>query len=61
MSRKFLRPADDELLRVMIEILLVKRRRIHRVEELLDLVHGNLDPMWRALLDFETMNHMGRD
>jgi hypothetical protein len=33
----------------MIEILFVKGRRIHRVEELLDLVDEDLDPMRGAL------------
>jgi len=32
--RKFLGPAYDELLRVVVEILFNERRRVHRIEEL---------------------------
>jgi len=34
---KFLRPTQDEFLGVVVEIFFVKRRRVHRVEELVDV------------------------
>jgi len=48
--RIFPRPTNDELIRVMIEIFLVKRRGIHRIEELLDPVDKNLDPLRSAVM-----------
>lgn len=52
-SRKFLHPTDNEFLRVVIEILLVKRRRIHRVKQLLDSIDEHFDSMLRSLMQFE--------
>ncbi len=49
-SWKFLGPADNKLLGIVIEILLLKGRRVHRVEELLDSINGNLDPVVRFLV-----------
>ena len=49
-ARKFLCPTDDELFRIIIEVSLVERRRIHRVEQLLDSVNENLDSMVRFLM-----------
>jgi hypothetical protein len=38
MQRIFLRPAYDEFLKVVVEVFLVKRRRIDRVKELFELL-----------------------
>jgi hypothetical protein len=38
-----LRPTDDELLRVMIQIPLMKRRRIHGIEQLVQIRELDLD------------------
>ena len=48
-ARKFLRPTDNEFFRVIIEVSLVERRGIHRVEELLDSIDENFDSMKRSL------------
>ena len=44
-NRVFLRPSDDEVLRVVIEIALVEWRRVHRVEELVNGLHLHLDQL----------------
>ena len=49
-ARKFLCPTDDELYRIVIEIPLLERRRIHRIEQLLDLIDKNFDSIVRFLL-----------
>src|SRR5215471_15892695 len=49
-ARKFLRPTDDELFRIIIEVPLLERRRIHRVEQLLDSINENFDLMVRFLM-----------
>jgi len=41
----FLGPTDSELFRVMIEILFVERRRIHRIKKLLYPIDVDLDEM----------------
>jgi hypothetical protein len=54
-------PTDNELFSVMIEILFVKRRRIHRIEKLFHPIDVDLDAMRRVarsgtlaeLTDFE--------
>ena len=46
-ERIFACPAYDEFLRIMIEVLLVKRRRIHRVKELLDVLQLQFDGIAR--------------
>ena len=48
-ARKFLCPTDDELFGIIIEVSLVERRRIHRVEQLLDSIDQNFDLMVRSL------------
>jgi hypothetical protein len=53
----FLRPTDNELFRVVIEVLLVKGRRVHRIKELFDPIDEDLDPVRCPFADFETMNH----
>src|SRR5215218_10148398 len=50
MPMKFLRPTDDEFLRVMVQVLLMERRRIHRVEELADIAQTQFDTMRRPFL-----------
>lgn len=40
---EFLRPADDEFLGIVVEVFFLKRRRVHRIEELLDPIDVNLD------------------
>jgi len=35
--REFLRPAYDEFFRVVVEILFNERRRVHRIEELVQV------------------------
>jgi hypothetical protein len=47
---KFLCPTNNEFFRVIIEVLLLERRRIHRVEELLDSIDENFYPMKRSLV-----------
>jgi hypothetical protein len=42
---KFLCPAKNEVLGITVEILLVKRRRVHGVEELFDIAQVQLDVM----------------
>ena len=39
------RPADDELFGVGIEIALAERRRVHRVEQLIELADVHLDDL----------------
>ena len=39
----FLRPTDDEFLRIVIEIALVEGRRVHRIEELVQGLHLHFD------------------
>jgi hypothetical protein len=46
---KFPRPTDDKFFRVIIEVSFVERRRIHRVEKLLDSIDENFDSMKRSL------------
>lgn len=61
----FLGPTDNELFRVVIEILFVERRRIHRIKKLLYPIDVNLDAMGRPppsgtaaeLTDFEIESH----
>ena len=43
MPVKFLCPAKNEFLSVMVQVLFVKRRRIHGVEELIDIVQVQLN------------------
>src|SRR5512133_3061795 len=43
MQRIFLRPAYDEFLQVVVEVFLVKRRRIDRVKELFELLQLDFD------------------
>ena len=49
-ARKFSRPTDDKFFRIIIEVSLVERRRIHRVEQLLDSIDKNFDSMVRSLM-----------
>jgi hypothetical protein len=49
-ARKFLRPTDDKLFGIFIEVSLVEWRRIHRVEQLLDSINKNFDSMVRFLI-----------
>ena len=49
-ARKFLRPTNNEFFRIIIEVSLVKRGGIHRIEELLDSIDKNFDPMKRSLV-----------
>ena len=37
------RPANDKLLQMLIEVLLVKRRRINRVNELIEIFDDDFD------------------
>jgi hypothetical protein len=46
-ARKFSRPTDDKFFRIIIEISLMERRRIHGVEQLLDSINKNFDAMLR--------------
>jgi hypothetical protein len=55
-ARKFLCPTDDELFRIIIEVSLVERRRIHRVEQLLDSLDENFDSMKRSLIRLQVRN-----
>ena len=50
---KFLRPTDDEFFRIVIEVLFVKRRWIHRIEQLFDSIDEHFDSMLRSLMQFE--------
>ena len=52
-ARKFLCPTDDELFRIIIEVSLLERRRIHRVEQLLDSIDKNFDSMVLSLMRFQ--------
>jgi hypothetical protein len=47
--RKFSCPTDDKFFRVIVEVPLVERRRIHRIEKLLDSIDINFDSMKRSL------------
>src|SRR5215469_5130077 len=42
-DRKLARPAHDEVLRVIVEVLFKERRRVHRVEQLADIMHFEAD------------------
>ena len=55
-ARKFLCPTDDEFFRIIIEVSLVERRRIHRVEQLLDSINENFDSMVRSLMRLQVSN-----
>ena len=55
-ARKFLCPTDDKFFRVIIEVSLVERRRIHRVEQLLDSIDKNFDSMMRSLMRLQVSN-----
>ena len=48
--RKFLCPTDDKLFRIIIEIPLLERRRVHRVEQLLDSIDEDFDLVVRFLM-----------
>jgi hypothetical protein len=54
--RKFLCPTNDELFRIIIEVSLVERRRIHRVEQLLDSINKNFDSMGLPLRRLQVSN-----
>src|SRR6516165_1368537 len=47
-ERDFLSPADDIFLGIVIEIAVVKRRRIKRIEQLLQLAKLDLNCCYRA-------------
>ena len=55
----FLRPTGNEFLGIIVEILFLKWRRVHRVEKLLDLIDENFDPMRRAFTNLEFVGHNG--
>src|SRR6516165_5548120 len=57
-TRKFLRPANDEFFRVVIEVPLMKRRWVHGIEELVDFVHKHFNSMrGTALRSFKAAQH----
>jgi hypothetical protein len=43
-------PTHDEFLKVVVEILFVKRRRVDRVEELFEVPDADLDSILASLL-----------
>ena len=47
--RQFSGPADDIFLGLAVEILLAKRKRIKRMEELRDIIDADLDYILRIL------------
>jgi hypothetical protein len=47
-ERDFLSPADDIFLGIVIEIAVVKRRRIKRIEQLLQLAQSDFNYCFRA-------------
>src|ERR1039457_6906614 len=53
----FLRPTDNKFFRIMIEIPLVKWRRIPRIKTLFDSIDEYLDAIRRPFSDFEVMDH----
>ena len=55
-SRKFPGPADNKFFRVVIEIPFVERRRIHRVEQLLDSIDKNFDSMVGSVMRLQVGN-----
>ena len=50
MPVELLRPTDDEFLRVVIEILFMEGRRIHRIEQLVEVAQLDLDTMARRVV-----------
>ena len=58
-AREFLCPTDDKFFRIIIEVSLVERRGVHRVEQLLDSIDEDFDSMWSgALRSFKAAQHL---
>jgi hypothetical protein len=52
---QFLCPADDELLGVGVEVLLLERRGVQRVEQLTDFAQADFDPLARPIDGFGSL------